>query len=170
MKGFKQFVPSGVCLACDGCCRFAEDKSCWSVKISSGEKKTIEGKKEVGKIFTKAVVDEEGFLSTISFDGNLICCFLNSENNTCGVYHARPFECQLYPFLLAKREEKNFIALHLSCPYIQDNRDAESLKSHTDYLENVFKEAAVVDFLEGYMDLFRNYSQFDSEIEYLFEI
>jgi len=180
---FNQFVLSSFCLSCHGCCRYAQKKSCWSVKMTQKEKERIE--KEQGRgdgkmqdpfalkekgLLPDFVVDQDGLIATTPYEGTHICHFLNPSTNACGIYHARPFECQLYPFLLAEKEGQIFLAVHLSCPFVHDHRDKKEFEEYVDYLRLSFKKEAVQNLLKKDRGLIRDYQEFDNELEYLFEI
>ncbi|TBR19404.1 hypothetical protein EPO66_00745 [bacterium] len=65
----KQFIPSSVCLKCQGCCRFAEENSAWSVKLLEGERLSL-------KCANKTIP-----LKYSEKEGNFYCSFLDKSNN-----------------------------------------------------------------------------------------
>ena len=99
----KQFVPQEYCLKCQGCCRFREQDSVWLPCLMDEE---IQGLLEQNippaaismarKIQPEAHPKGDGF----------ICAFFDLDINKCKVYNLRPFECQLYPFLINLRGKK----------------------------------------------------------------
>ena len=56
------------------------------------------------------------------------------KDSRCKIYELRPFECQLYPFLINKREEKVFLAIDLGCPFVKENLESQELKDYTQYI------------------------------------
>ena len=128
----KQFVPSEVCLKCLGCCRFKELDSAWSPCLLDEEALTL--------------VDKEGIpAASISIDRKLqlipaknqegfFCPFLSSKDNKCQIYHLRPFECQIYPFLLSMRNKKILLTLDLNCPYVKDRIKSPEFNEYIAYL------------------------------------
>ena len=166
ISDMKQFVPSQVCLGCDGCCRFKEEDSAWRPRIAESEKKQISTKPGLAeKIFSKATIAEDGHLKAVACHGLYICNFFNPEHNTCGIYHARPFDCQLYPFVLTKDQEKIAVCVHLNCPYVQEKRKAEEFPRYVDYLKEFFVRAEVKTFLKKNPTLVGDYSPYREELE-----
>ena len=152
----KQFVPSSVCLKCDGCCRFQLADSAWRPKL---------GEEEILK-----EMDGAGFLKTIPSLGHHQCVYFNPSNNTCGVYQQRPFECALYPFILSQGNQGLKLFVHLACPYVQDQETKESFKQYELYLQEFFKQTHTKDFLRKNSRLLHDYSEFHQELKFLFDI
>jgi Fe-S-cluster containining protein len=163
---FRQFVPSKVCLACDGCCRFREAQSAWRPKMSDLEKVAPATK----KIFTARSIDDQGFITTVEHQDTFVCYFFNPRHNTCGIYSQRPFECRLYPFLLIKNKNGKGLAAHLNCPYIQEAWDSEPLQGYRKYLQEFFLRDEVLAFLKASPALFGDDASFTDEIEFLFPL
>lgn len=56
LQNFKQFVPSNVCLSCDGCCRFKQSDSRWRPHMTKEEQRialqyNISEKFSIGSVF-----------------------------------------------------------------------------------------------------------------------
>lgn len=153
----KQFVPSSVCLQCEGCCRFQLAESPWRPKV--GQQEVQEG------------VDQASFLKTIAQkDGHYHCVFFNKKNSTCGIYGHRPFECALYPFVLSKSQKGLELYVHLACPYIQEHHCSPDLNAHVDYLRMFFAQAQVKNFLQNNSRLLHDYTPYHQELEFLFSV
>lgn len=168
----KQFVPSDVCLSCEGCCRFHEEKSSWRPKITQEEVGLAAKCGLCGPQLEQNIDDEVGFLRTV-FSSSLnqfICSFFSDETKSCKIYLYRPFECQLYPFLLIKKQGKIFLGVHGNCPYVQVKQSAQEWKGHVEYLKKFFSKKKMADFLKRNPALFADYLPFQNEIEYLFEL
>lgn len=170
IKDFKQFVPSSVCLKCDGCCRFKEADSRWRPYIAESEKREAARPKLVDRVFAKHVVSSDGRINATPCGGGHICHFLNPNDNTCGIYHARPFECQLYPFLLGKEEDRTVLYVHLNCPHIQAHWRTDGYQAYAEYLQGFFSRQDVRDFLEKNPGLISDYSAFRDELDRVFVI
>ena len=164
LKDFKQFVPSSVCLKCDGCCRFKESDSRWRPYIGEKEKSVIE------KIFGTNVVSSDVRIAATPCSEGFLCHFLNPTDNTCGIYNARPFECQLYPFLLGKEGEQAVLYVHLNCPYIQEQWGAQMYKEYAQYLQDFFRKKETREFLKQNPKLLTDYSSFRSELDHVCDI
>jgi len=69
-----------------------------------------------------------------SKEDGFICAFLEPENNKCKIYGFRPFECQLYPFLINLRKKKVILTVDLNCPYTQEKMHSQEFKEYVEYL------------------------------------
>jgi hypothetical protein len=71
-----------------------------------------------------------------------VCPLFSQDSNRCGGYDIRPFDCQLYPFILTFNRDYNKVCLSVDvkCPFIREHLDSVSVKEYTNYLAN---------FLEG---------------------
>ncbi|MDZ4242153.1 MAG: YkgJ family cysteine cluster protein [Candidatus Omnitrophota bacterium] len=188
----KPFVPSQVCLSCDGCCRFKEDTSAWRPQVSAEEiaqmtrtlgsghtlardsapRASARGTspKLADQVFLKTNVASDGRLKAIPHKDGCICTFFNPQHNTCGMYHARPFDCQLYPFLLTRRQGRAAVCVHLNCPYVQEKKDSAEFDAYAAYLREFFRRADVRDMLEKHPALIGDYSEYQDELQPLFEL
>ena len=137
----KQLVPGEYCLnKCRMCCRFSQQDSVWSPCLLDEE---IE---ELSKHnIPPAAITQDKKIRLVPFpekNNNLpahvgpifICPFLNMQNNKCEIYFVRPLECQLYPFLINKRDKKVFLSVDLGCPYVKENIETTEFKEYTRYL------------------------------------
>lgn len=167
---FKQFVPSSVCMSCDGCCRFKEDEKPWRAHIAEEEKPAASKPSLPDKIFGPGVVDKGGYINTVSCGQGHICHFFNPQNGACGIYHGRPFECQLYPFVLSFKDQKPSVFVHLSCPFIQDHYNSGEYLEYVAYLKGAFGRDDISGFLKRNPDLFNPYEGYQDEIEYVFTV
>ena len=170
LKDFKQFVPSSVCLKCDGCCRFKEAGSRWRPYMAEAEKKEAGKPVLADKVFARHVISPDGRISVTSCGEGHLCYFLNPQDNTCGIYHGRPFECQLYPFLLGRENGKTIVYAHLNCPHIQEHWGAGLYKDYAAYLQEFFRREDVLSFLKDNPALIADYSAFRDELDHVFTI
>ncbi len=161
----KQFVPSPVCLRCEGCCRFIDPKSCWRPRVTEEETKARPGPK--GLDFPASIIDEDRALQTIPWQGKHICYFFHPNQNTCGIYPHRPFECRLYPFVISKKGEGLVLNVHLACPHIQGKRYTPEFDEYLAYLKTFFKRKATVRFMKKYFVLNPGYAGHELELEEL---
>jgi uncharacterized protein len=135
----KQFVPQEYCLKCQGCCRFKEANSVWSPCLLDEEVQDLLDRK-----ITSASIDLGRKIQPIPNpkQEGFICPFLNSEDNKCKIYEFRPFECQLYPFLISLRDNKVLLTIDLNCLYAQENLKTQEFKDYTKYLTTFLNSAA----------------------------
>ena len=169
VPSLKQFVPSSTCLSCDGCCRYKEKESSWRPKMMEEEKGKARSSGLAEKILAKHF-DPQGFITTVPCNGIHFCQFLKPEDNTCRIYAGRPFECQLYPFVLTKQEDALEICVHGNCPYVQDHRQDPEFQAYVSYLQEFFQRPEVRDFLKRNPALIGDYAGYREELESLFLI
>ena len=167
LKNFKQFVSSNVCLTCDGCCRFKESDSRWRPHMTQEEQRIASASGIAGKIFDGLSVSADGKIGTMSCPGGFLCRFFKEEDHTCGLYSVRPFECQLYPFLLGKEGEKTVLYVHLNCPYVQEHWGTSLYKEYAAYLQNYLQQYEVQEFLRHNPAVFTDYSAYRAELDYV---
>jgi len=161
----KQFVPSEVCLKCNGCCRYKSADSPWRPKLGVADQAGLADQITVGE-----TLDSENYIKTIQSCGQHFCRFLNQGDNTCGVYTQRPFECSLYPFILSQTPEALKVYVHLSCPYVQDYLSREIYEEYVDHLKIFFHRLDVREFLSRNKAMFHDYSSFAPELLHLFDL
>lgn len=164
-EDFKQFVPSRVCLSCDGCCRFKEQDSRWRPYITPGEQKAAAKPAPAEKIFRAGVVSPDGRITATPCASGFICHFFNAADNTCGIYHARPFECRLYPFLPGLKDGQRRLYGHLNCPHVQQHWGSTAYREYTEYLKEFLRRKDVGEFLKQNPGLFSDYSAYAGELD-----
>lgn len=165
----RQFVPSSVCLSCDGCCRFKEDKSPWRPKITQGEEAS--GRAGLAaEIFRDVAVDQDRALPTIACGGEHHCVFFHDGAHTCGIYTHRPFECALYPFIVSHESGSLKLYVHLSCPHIQDYYGTESYQEYVAYLKGRVGQEDVQVFLSTNRTMFQDYSPYGDELQWICDL
>lgn len=161
----KQFVPSEVCLKCDGCCRYKEADSIWRPKLGMSDQESL-----ADQITGNTVLDSQGYIKTIQTCGKHFCRFLNGADSTCGIYTKRPFECSLYPFIISQTPDALKLFVHLSCPYVQDHLSREDFDAYVAYLKGFFSREGVKEFLFRNKAMFHDYSSYAPELLYLFDL
>lgn len=160
----KQFVPSEFCLdECRCCCRFSQPKSIWSPSVLNEEIQLF-----LENNIPPLVISENKKIRLISFPednpdlsshiGNIfICPFLNPEDSRCKIYSFRPFECQLYPFLINRRQEKIFLAVDLGCAFIKKNLHGQEFKKYVRFLGEFLNNASELDRLRNNPQIIQTY-------------
>lgn len=172
MELLPQFVPQKVCLSCSGCCRFKEEKSPWRPRFALNEEKGLREHKAslADRIFSKETMDAGRSIKTIRCDPVFKCSFLNSEDNTCRIYAHRPFECELYPFILRRKGKKVVVCVHLLCPFIDEKLATHEFDSHVKKLEAFFGRQEVIDFIKNSPELVGDYAEYEDELKFLFKL
>ena len=173
IKGLEQFVPSKVCLSCDGCCRFKEQESMWRPKITSGEMAATGKPDLLSVIYSKDKVDTKtGHIKTAPCtDGeHHFCSFFAPATNTCTVYDVRPFECQLYPFVLTRDNGKVVVSVHHHCPYVQEKRNTEEFQKYAKSLKIFFAREEIIEIVKRNPALAGEYADYKDELEPIFTV
>lgn len=130
-----QFVPQEACLGCSGCCRFAEAKSVWSVRLLKEEQKRL------------ALSTCDLPLIPTSRKEQYVCIFFAPCKNKCLKYAQRPFECQLYPFLLNRSGKKLMLAVDTHCPFVQKDMHSKKFNAYVSYLAGLFRKPRYLSML-----------------------
>jgi len=102
--------------------------------------------------------DAEGF----------ICPFLNPSDNKCKIYDLRPFECQLYPFLLNMRHGKVILTVDLNCPYIEKHMQSPEFRAYCEYLEAHLNSPEVLELLKDNPHILQAYEEVREIVELKF--
>ncbi|MFA5176759.1 MAG: YkgJ family cysteine cluster protein [Candidatus Omnitrophota bacterium] len=127
----KQFVPENACLKCQGCCRFKEMDSAWVPCLLEEEVQDL-----IDQDIPPAYINMQRKIRPVANPRGegFICAFLESQANKCRIYNKRPFECQLYPFLINLRQGKVILTVDLNCPYISEKINTREFKEYAEYL------------------------------------
>jgi hypothetical protein len=128
----KQFVPQEFCLECRSCCRFKEASSVWSPCLLDEEIQGFLDKKDIPA--ASISIDRRIQPVPNPAGADFLCPFLGVKDNKCAVYAARPFECQLYPFLINLRKGKVLLTVDLNCPYVYEKIKSPEAREYIDYL------------------------------------
>ena len=153
----KQFVPEEVCLQCRGCCRFSESDSLWLPCLLDEEILELADKKDIPAVSLS--LDKRIMPNALAGETGFICPFLNREDNKCRIYNSRPFECQLYPFLLSLRQKKVLLTVGLNCPYIQDKINTQEFKEYTRYLTDLLNSPQYLKILKNNPQIIQAYAE-----------
>jgi len=174
----KQFLLSETCLNCKGCCRFNQENSVWAPSLLNQE---IEGLLKHG--FSSSIMSGYKKLRIVPFakEGLYLCPLFNHEENRCKIYDLRPLECQLYPFLITRKDvrtplaqsdnppgqdkekRKIFLAADLKCLQLKERLAAGEFNAYVQYL---------VELLEGphYAEILKNNPQIIQEYSEVYEL
>jgi len=153
----KQVVPRGFCLKCKGCCRFKKIDSAWSPCLLDEEAMDLIDKEGI----PAAALSIDRRLQLVAIPGKegFFCPFLKNEENSCQIYNQRPFECQLYPFLISLRNKKVLLTVDLNCPYIKDKLNTPEFKTYTDYLVKYLNSPACLRILKDNPQVLQAYEE-----------
>lgn len=137
----RNLIPSKICLACLGCCRFSEKGSVWLPHLL----------KEEGKRLKKIKLVPGAGLSIF------LCSYLNQKSNKCIIYKGRPFDCRLYPFLIRRKAKKVFLSADLNCPYMEKHLRASEVKRYIAYLLKFLHSKRFLKILKGNPQIIQEY-------------
>ena len=150
----KQVVPQEVCLECQGCCRFQKIDSVWSPCLLDEEIQDLLDK----KIPPACISSNKKLLLIPNAQGTgFICSFFDAKDNKCKIYGFRPFECQLYPFLINRKDDKIFLALGLRCPFVKENLESQKFKEYIRYLTDFFNKPRIIKILKNNPQIIQAY-------------
>lgn len=161
MKGLelKQIVPSRVCLSCEVCCRFQDKNSPFTPFLTQADLEALSGAGLPDEKINKNRFNLDSYKSFYACP-----CFI-SGSNKCSLYSHRPFECRLYPFLLAQRNKDIYLAVDKKCPFVGDGF-INNNKSYIDYLGQILNSSALKDILIFQPELALDYSK-DPDVVYI---
>ena len=156
IKMIKQFVPQEVCLQCKGCCRFSEQDSVWSPCLLDEEMQAL-----IDKDLPSAFISGQRKILPVPCqkDNNYVCPFLDLAASTCRIYNSRPFECQLYPFLISLRGKKVFLTVDINCPYVKEKMNTKELKDYAEYLFSFLNSPEQIHILRDNPHLIQAYEE-----------
>lgn len=153
----KQFVPQEFCLKCRGCCCFKEASSVWSPCLLDEEIQELLDKPNV----PAASISIDRRIQPIARPNGVdfICPFLEVLDNKCKIYSTRPFECQLYPFLINLRKDKVLLTVDLNCPYVYAQINSQESKDYIIYLTNYLNSAPLLSMLKDNPQIIQAYEE-----------
>ncbi len=152
----RQFVPEEFCLRCQGCCRYKESASVWVPCLLDEEVQCL-----LDKDIPPAAISSDRRLLAVPGENcqGYFCPFLNTRDNKCKIYAFRPFECQLYPFLINLRVKKVILTVDLNCPYIKENLKSKEFKEYTEYLSNFLNSPRQIKILKENPQIIQAYEE-----------
>lgn len=143
----KQFVPEKECFSCDGCCRYSQKHTVWAPLFLFDEIVELTAKNIVPCcLFTRvnAHYGEAARIDLVVADGQFICPCFDLRANKCKIYAYRPFDCSLYPFLLAHEGDQAYLAVDENCPYIKKNNSTKGMLDYIQYLVEFFSSGDII--------------------------
>jgi len=152
----EQIIPQEYCLKCKGCCRFKEMGSAWSPCLLDEEIQEL-----LDKNIPPACISANKKLLLIPGPQGegFICPFLEAKDNKCKIYGFRPFECQLYPFLINLRGGKAVLTLDLNCPYVAEHLNSEEFKEYTERLVRFLNSPGQLELLKDNPQILQAYEE-----------
>lgn len=159
----KQLIPQEVCLNCRCCCRFASPDSVWLPCLLDEEMQNFVDRAGIPAVSISA---DKRIVPVANPAGDgFLCPFLNPQDNKCRVYNMRPFECQLYPFLINLRGKKVILTVDLNCPYLGDNIQTPAFREYSEGLAAFLNSPAQLTILKGNPQLLQVYEEVAEVVE-----
>lgn len=161
----KQFVPQEACLKCQGCCRFKEIDSVWTPCLLEEEVQDL-----LDKDIPAAYINMQRKIQPVPDPKGegFLCAFLEAQSNKCKIYNLRPFECQLYPFLINLRNKKVVLTVDLNCPYIKEAINKKEFKEYAEYLAAYLNSKEQLEMLMDNPQIIQAYEDVTDLIELKF--
>ncbi|MFA5150039.1 MAG: YkgJ family cysteine cluster protein [Candidatus Omnitrophota bacterium] len=161
----KQFVPEESCLKCQGCCRFKEMDSAWVPCLLEEEAQDL-----IGKDIPPAYINMQRKIRPVPNPRGegFICAFFESRDNKCRIYNMRPFECQLYPFLINLRHQKVILTIDLNCPYVNGKINTREFKEYAEYLAAYLNSSEQLEILKDNPQIIQAYEDVLDVVELRF--
>jgi len=156
-KNIKQFVPGEFCIKCKSCCRFKDEISVWSPCLLEEEIQELLDKKGIPS--ASITIDRRLHPKANPKGSDFICPFLAVEDNKCVIYEIRPFECQLYPFLINLRRGKVLLTVDLNCPYVYEKIDTAEAKEYIAYLTKYLNSPKILKMLKENPQIIQAYEE-----------
>ena len=153
----KQFVPQEVCLKCQGCCRFRENNSAWLPCLLDEEILDLVDRKDIPAVAIS--IDKKIQPVPNPLAEGFLCSLLDENANKCRIYSLRPFECQLYPFLINLRDGKVILTVDLNCPYVKENLSGKEFKEYTEYLVSYLNSPKQIRMLQDNPQVIQAYEE-----------
>ena len=152
----KQAIPKDYCLSCVGCCRFSEQDSVWLPHLLGEEIQEL-----LKKNFPPSLISQDKNIHSLPnlAQNNFVCSFSQPKDNKCAIYAFRPFECQLYPFVINRKADKVFLALDLRCPFVKENLESQKFKEYIHYLTAFFNSPRTIEILKDNPQIIQAYEE-----------
>ncbi len=153
----RQFVPEEFCLKCTGCCRFKDEDSVWSPCLLYEEIQELADRPGI----PAASITADRRLQPVAnpLGEGFICPFLSVADNRCQIYNLRPFECQLYPFLINLRKDRVLLTVDLNCPYVYEKIDSPEAQEYIAYLTGYLNSAPLRKMLQENPQIIQAYEE-----------
>jgi uncharacterized protein len=90
---------------------------------------------------------------------DFVCPYFGIPDNKCKVYDIRPFECQLYPFLINLRKGKVLLTVDLNCPYVYEKINSQEAKDYIVYLTSYLNSPKQLKMLKSNPQIIQAYEE-----------
>lgn len=120
-KTLPQLVPESVCFRCDVCCRFPEAESFLRPYFTAQEIAAAVAHGLPPESFPDQSGSQVDLVRSPLGEG-YICPAFDPTSGRCGIYEARPLDCQLYPLALMwdAAHEEVVLGWDAKCPFMHE--------------------------------------------------
>ncbi|HAJ56399.1 MAG TPA: hypothetical protein DCL35_01370 [Candidatus Omnitrophica bacterium] len=168
MIKLKQLILGDACLDCRGCCcHYEQEDTIWSPFFMREEMYELADNNIVlPSVFSGIGLHcgETARPHLVKHEGIFLCPCFDIKENKCKIYLHRPFECQLYPFLLAQKDDTVYLAVAENCPYMQQPGRKELIEEHIRYLMDMLSSEYFLRLAKNNPGIVQDYGQ---EVAYL---
>ncbi len=135
------FITQKLCLKCRVCCRFSSPDT--PIRPYLDAEEVLNLSPYIQDIYLPHIDNRRGTrIGLVQKKDVCVCPFFDTDKSSCNVYKRRPFDCQLYPFVVMENKHRNAIVVgaDFSCPIIRSMWGKESFKKYVEYLEEYFNK------------------------------
>ena len=131
-----QLVPSSACFPCDVCCRFPEPDSFLRPYFTEKEIAAAVARGLPPTFFPDRSGSQINLTQNPSGEGYL-CPAFDPTTSHCGIYEARPLDCQLYPLALMWNAAHTEVVLgwDTKCPFMRETLP-DTITEHAERIAN----------------------------------
>jgi Fe-S-cluster containining protein len=139
-----QLVPNSACARCDVCCRFPEADSFLRPYFTGPEITEAVARGIPDSSFSDTFGSQINLVKNPIGDGYL-CPAFDSTSGRCGIYDARPLDCQLYPLALMWDESGREVLLgwDTKCPFMRET-SSSTIRAYAESLAGLLASDAMV--------------------------
>ncbi len=146
-KTLPQLVPGSTCFRCDVCCRFPEADSFLRPYFTRQEITEAVAHGVSHSFFPDKSGSQIGLVKHPHGEGYL-CPAFDAASGQCGIYNARPLDCQLYPLALMwdASGQEVLLGWDTKCPFMRDE-PSRSIQAYAEQVEKVLRSDAMIEQL-----------------------
>jgi Fe-S-cluster containining protein len=162
------------CSRCRGCCTFGKDDEYATVfakpeldriRERFGSVPEMRDFRNSGRVFQVRLVKSQ--------NGNYVCPFLEEEKHSCRVYELRPFDCMIWPFMLARSRDGKRVELvcldKRECPSY-GKISPQEFEGHRRKMLGLIRSREVIEFVRKYPELIWDYEKYSFLVDEIKEL
>ena len=147
------------CIKCQECCKFKKNDAVWAPIFSRTETNAIFKEYKIKIAYRRHGQSLNYFQPRLVKSQKnpriCVCPFLNEKKYSCSIEKLKPFDCQIWPFVLMKNKKKDAINLvyygKKYCPGLA-NIGKRRFETYKKYLVNFCKLNSIVPYLGALWD------------------